>query len=127
MKRFFIFCVIYSLFLCVPLQANSDFEYRIYTNDQTNLLKTKTKVLEILDTMLMGVKQESYGTIVKENLDAFYWQKDMKVSFKNNVLTIVIAEGNKKILHGKYEKSGVCFKVVKKKSVLKEWLKKSDE
>lgn len=127
MKRFFILCSIYFIFLCVPIKANTNIEYIVYTSDKDSLIEVKTKVLDIMDTLLMGVKEQSYTSIIKENIQLFCWDDDVEASFKNHTVVIVIGKGNGEILHGEYEKRNVCMAKVKKKSMLKEWWKKSKE
>lgn len=127
MKRFFILCSIYCIFLCVPIKANTNIEYIVYTSDKESLIEVKTKVLDSMDTLLVGVKEQSYASMIKENIQLFCWDEDVKATFKNNTLVIVIGEGKGQILHGKYEKRNVCMPKVQKKSLLKEWWKKSKE
>lgn len=125
MKRFFIFVCIYTLFLCIPIKAeNIPLHYKIYTSKESEkLLPLKEEVLKTLDYLCNGVQEESYKTIIKDNLDLFVFNESIKVHFKKNTLYLVVEEGKGKVLHGIYEKN-LCFERVEKKSLIKEMLRK---
>ena len=87
MKRFFIICIVYLLFLSIPIDAQSTkLKYKLYASESTNLLELKNKVYATLDYLCKDLDEESYSTIVKENLDLFMYEENMDVRFYKNTL-----------------------------------------
>lgn len=121
MKRFFIICIVYLLFLSIPIDAQSTkLKYKLYASESTNLLELKNKVYATLDYLCKDLDEESYSTIVKENLDLFMYEENMNVRFYKNTLYIVDSKKEKSI-GGTYSKKNVCYEEVNKRSLIKEW------
>ena len=121
MKRFFVICIVYLLFLSIPIDAQSTkLKYKLYASESTNLLELKNKVYATLDYLCKDLDEESYSTIVKENLDLFMYEENINVRFYKNTLYIVDSKKGKSI-GGTYSKKNVCYEEVNKRSLIKEW------
>lgn len=121
MKRFFVICIVYLLFLSIPIDAQSTkLKYKLYASESTNLLELKNKVYATLDYLCKDLDEESYSTIVKENLDLFMYEENMDVRFYKNTLYIVDSKKGESI-GGTYSKKNVCYEEVNKRSLIKEW------
>lgn len=130
MKKFVLFVCVYMMFLFVPIHNNigakaegNVVKYQIYLDsNDTNSLEIKDEVNTILEYICDGVAEDSYTTMVSNNLSLFENIDNSKVKWKNALLTIKIGNGKGTFIKGEYEKDKVCLEEVKPKSKIMEWL-----
>lgn len=122
MKRFLLCAFIYTIFLCIPIKADTpEVYYKIYADSNHNeVFEVKEEMESILNYICNYVDEDSYKTIVKEKVEAFEQIQDVKATFRKNTLYLTIGDGQGKMINGTYEKENICYEDVKPKSKIME-------
>lgn len=126
MKKVWIFFIVYSIFLCVPIEAKEDrIQYKLYLDSKVeNTKEVKEYVFSVLDDLTYGLDQESYATMFIHNLSYLEETLDAKVKLQHGKLIVKMGDAKGSMLKGKYTQKELCLAKVKPKSKLKEWLGK---
>ena len=118
MKRYLFIILVWLLLLTPAVSSNSkELSFIIIFDKKTeNSYEIKEQVLGIYEDLIKNVYEDSYETLIKQNLDLFKLNDHTKVSFKNHTLTIQIGKKKKYKLKGALESRYVCSEKIKPKS-----------
>ena len=123
MKRCIVISILWIWILSFPVQAKDiSLTYRIYYDSKSkHLVEIKNQVVEQVQTYFDHVDGNSAVILLKNDLS--YLESDLwEVSFKRNRLSFKIGDGKGDIINGTFAQNSFCFKEVKPKSLILEWL-----
>lgn len=110
--------IIVSLSLC---KGVSTIEYTIYFDTEAkDTYEVKEELQTIYTSLVSGIHEVSYITMVLQNLDRFAYEDDMKADWKDNQLIVTIGDGEGVTISGELQSIGVCVPQVEPRSFLME-------
>lgn len=123
MKKIVIFIIIYTIFLCVPIQAKSEnISYRLYLDsDMRDVHVVKDEFIKLLDELFDSLEEDSYGSMLVSSIPYLEDELDAKISYRNGILYVKMGDKKGALLKGKYQKEELCIKRVEPRSKLQEF------
>lgn len=115
--------VIFVILMLLGFKNKSEVHvvYVIYYDSKQKMhYELKYHLQKVFYDLVMGVEEEYYEQLVKDNLALFTYQ-DCKISY-DETLIVVEGDGKGDKLEGELMGYSVCMPKVKPKSIIKEWL-----
>lgn len=123
MKRYWWILVIWFLALTTQVSCkDNDFvKFQIYYDSATSsTYEVKDDAQQIFDVITQGLDNDSYATMVMQNLEKFEGIPSVKAKWRRQTLVLTQGDGQGSTVKGKLKQSSICMDTVKPKSFILE-------